>query len=251
MAKVIVGNEQLEDVDLFIFDKDGTLIDIHHYWCSMISLRAEYLVGKYFNQNEKIKYELMDTMGVDIELNKIKPEGPVGIKPRTFIIETVYKTLLKHSNTIHQDDIIHAFNEVDKISLQKIDKIVWPLPGIPKILAILKENDIKIALATTDITERAELALSTIKIDHFFDLIVGCDLVKNTKPAPDLVNFITSKLSIKNENAVVVGDAMVDLKMAKNANSKFIGVKTGLYDPDFLKSTNLLVENLNEIRVLR
>ena len=250
LSKIIVCGKQLENIELFIFDKDGTLIDVHHYWCAMIRLRAEYLVEKYVDANsEKARDELMDAMGIDLEKNRMKPEGPVGIKPRAFIIETAYKTLLKYSDMATENDVSNSFKLVDGLSIKKLSEMVEPLPGVPEFLITLKRNRIKMALATTDLTKRAELALSTIGIEKFFDFVAGADLVNNAKPAPDLVDFITSRLSVKNENSVVVGDSMVDLNMAKNSGSKFIGVKTGLYNDDFLKESDFLAETLKDIGV--
>ncbi|SVA64979.1 uncharacterized protein METZ01_LOCUS117833, partial [marine metagenome] len=37
---MIDGEISLDNIKVVIFDKDGTLIDIHHYWASMIKIRA-------------------------------------------------------------------------------------------------------------------------------------------------------------------------------------------------------------------
>jgi HAD superfamily hydrolase (TIGR01509 family) len=252
MSRILVDGKQLDDIELFIFDKDGTLIDVHHYWCEMIKFRSDYLVNKYLDSNDtKITRELMSAMGINLSNNRIKPEGPVGIKSRTFVIETAYKTLSKYSTAVTKEEVSDAFKHVDEFSIKKTKDIIKPLPGVPEFLIKLKKNGIKIALATTDLTDRAELAMSTLKISSLFDIIAGGDLVKNVKPAPDLINYITNKLSTKNKNSVLVGDSMVDLDMAKNAGVRFIGVKTGLYNDDFFKNSIYLVENLNDIRVCK
>jgi len=61
------------------------------------------------------------------------------------------------------------------------------------------------------------------------------------------VNYICKKLSISRKDTVVVGDSIVDLKMAKSACVRFVGVKTGLHSPDFLKSSELLINDLNDL----
>jgi phosphoglycolate phosphatase len=61
------------------------------------------------------------------------------------------------------------------------------------------------------------------------DMVVGADMVDNSKPAPDMAELILEKLNINKANAAVVGDALTDINMGINAGLKAsIGVLTGL-----------------------
>lgn len=252
MSRLICNSEPLEDVDLVIFDKDGTLIDIHYYWCSMIRFRAQHLSTKFVkDQDQENAFQmLVDTMGIDSKLNKMKPEGPVGLKPRNYIIDVTYQCMQKYSKSIVREDVVEAFKYIDLFSKGKLSEIVRPLPGVELLLKALKANEIKVAIATTDLTERAQLAMKSIGFEKYFDLIVGADRVQNAKPSPDLVHYTCEKLKINLKQSVVVGDSMADLKMAENAKCRFIGVKTGLYTPNFLEQSLCLVDDLNDVRSL-
>ena len=248
MSKLLINKTILEDVDIVIFDKDGTLIDVHHYWSSMIKLRSEFLVKKYCLHNE-VYSRLIDSMGIDIRSGRMKPEGPVGIKPRSFIINTAYKILLNYCDNVKEEDVSSVFLEVDNFSKKKLNELVNPLPGIPELLFKLKKHNIKSTIATTDLTERAELAMAVIEIKDLFDDIAGADLVTNAKPAPDLVNYILTRYKLDPKNAVVVGDSMADLLMARNSNCRFIGVETGLVNNEFVMNSEILIKDLNDIEV--
>lgn len=237
------------DTDLVIFDKDGTLIDVHCYWGRMVELRSEALSQKYIKlkYQEKAKCELMSKMGISLKTNKIRPMGPVGIKPRWYIISIAYQVVKQYLNTITIEQVSSVFKEIDVYSQTHLSQLVKPLPGVEKLLATLKQQEIKIAIATTDLTSRAKLSMNSIGLMHYFDYIAGADLVDEAKPSADLVNYLCDKMSCDKSKVLVVGDSIVDLKMAQSANVKFIGVKTGLHSPEFLKNSEILVDNLEDV----
>ena len=43
MPHLSVGADIIRDIDLVIFDKDGTLIELYHYWSQMVALRARLI----------------------------------------------------------------------------------------------------------------------------------------------------------------------------------------------------------------
>lgn len=250
MSKIILPNAEISNVKMIIFDKDGTLIDIHHYWCSMIKFRAEFLVNSILDIDKKALYEdLISSMGIDSKTKRMKPEGPVGIKPRSFIVDVAHKTILKYRRDINKDKVIKIFAEVDEYSKTKLKDIVKPLAGVLELLHNLKQGGILASVATTDLTHRAVLSMKVLALEDYFIDIIGVDLVRNAKPSADLVNYIVDKNRLAYDEIVIIGDSMVDLSMAKNAKCKFIGVKTGLYTSEFLDSAEYLINDLCELKV--
>ena len=67
MTDLFINDEcVLEDVRLILLDKDGTIIDIHHYWGSMLKERARLIVNRWFSDSDsqtKIFNELIDEAG--------------------------------------------------------------------------------------------------------------------------------------------------------------------------------------------
>lgn len=253
MSNLVLPNGKIENIDMVIFDKDGTLIDVHHYWCSMIEFRAKFftelLKDEAINLDE-LYNDLIDNMGIDLLTKKMKPKGPVGIKPRTFIIQVALDTINKYTNNCSKDDVIDIFAKVDEYSKSKLKEIVKPLPNIEKLLGDLKTKDTLITIATTDLTNRAILAMNDLGFEEYFTDIAGADLVENAKPSPDLLEYLIEKHNVSLDKIVLIGDSMADLNMGKNAKCTFIGVKTGLCTDEFIEKSEYLIENMSEIEVI-
>jgi len=240
------------NVDLVIFDKDGTLIDIHYYWGGMIKLRAKMLCQLYVKPKfqEKVVNELMSNMGINIKTKKIKSMGPVGIKPRNFIANVAYQTLKPYFNAITINQVLSIFKDVDVQSQLIIKEIVKPLPGVEALLLKLQQKKIAIAIATTDLTSSAQLAMKSVGLFSYFDEIAGSDLVASDKPNPDLVDYLCEKMMIQKSKVLVIGDSIVDLEMAESAKVNFVGVKTGLHSPQFIERSKILFNNAIDLQSL-
>ena len=233
MTDLFINDEcVLEDVRLILLDKDGTIIDIHHYWGSMIKERAQLIVNRWFSDSDsqtKIFNELIDVMGIEIESGRMKPEGPVGVKPRPFIVKVATEVVCKNGVTTEIEDIEKIFKEVD---LQTANDILPFLKVLPCIISFIKEcheQGVQLGVVTTDITERGRKALQALEMENYFQYIIGGDQVINPKPASDSVDIILEQSGIERDKIAVIGDHAVDLEMG--ISSKIgcnIGVLTGL-----------------------
>jgi len=248
MADIKVGREVIKDVQLVIFDKDGTLTDLYKYWSSMVKFRAD-LICKSLPIKEADSKALQEVMGVDLQNSRLKPQGPVGLKKREIVMQTAvdYLETIGFSDT--KQLCTDVFEEVDRHSLSHFNSIIRPIEGLYSLFDSLKKNSCKIAIATTDRTERAKLAMEHLKIADQIDLIVGADMVSNTKPDPKMANLILSKLNVARDKAIMVGDAMSDVELGVNAGLKAsIGVLTGLAAEEELRGvTRHVVTSIAEI----
>lgn len=250
MATLIFPDgRQIENVQNIFFDKDGTIFDIHHYWCSMIKLRAQILTEKY-NLRDACE-PLCDAMGVNGSGNRLKPEGPVGIKPRSHIVKVSAQTMQQQGVEISEEEVEALFKEADVKSTDMMDDFLVILPGVKKFLEDCHKNSIKMVIATTDITSRAQKALLEKGLNHYFTSVYGGDLVENTKPAPDMADLIFNELCISRDESIMIGDHNVDVLLAKNASMLAgIGVTTGLLDRESLSAnTDFVTDDLSTIEV--
>ena len=252
----ILANDELvhSSPKVVFFDKDGTLVDIHHYWVSMIKIRANFISKKWVTKTTDLNLysdKLIDAMGVNLVTDRIKHNGPVGVKPRSYIVHIAADIVRKEGCYITDEEMELLFMEVDQVTSGNLLSLVKILPGVKKLLCQLKECGIQSIVVSNDITERAKKALEAIKIDHMFVEIIGSDSVSNSKPAPDLIKLGLSRIGINASEAVVIGDHPVDIMMGINSGiSANIGVLNGISEKTaFSKYDCHVVNELSSILV--
>jgi phosphoglycolate phosphatase len=249
-AKILINDVLLPDVRLAIFDKDGTLIDVHTYWANMVKYRSRFIAERLGLASE-IENGLMDSMGVQVDQMRIKPNGPVGIKKREIVLNAGVMYLMSCGYPDHTALFHEAFREVDQSSLGRFDEIIRPIPGVHALFSALKAWDCKIALATTDISDRAQKAMAHLGMMGFVDAIVGADGVEKPKPDPGVVFTICDRLGLESKHCIMVGDAESDVLSGLHAGClAAIGVETGLTPRTrLLELTPLVISDIGKIIV--
>ncbi|MBX9138456.1 MULTISPECIES: HAD family phosphatase [unclassified Clostridium] len=130
-----------------------------------------------------------------------------------------------------------------------IEKGVPLKSGVHEILKYLKDNDFKIALATSAVSERAFKQLRQGNIEKFFNVVVCRDEVRETKPNPEIFLKAAKKLMVEPNECIVIEDSSAGIEAAFNAGMIPIHV-VDLKDADenILKNCYKSFNNLNEIR---
>ena len=98
----------------------------------------------------------------------------------------------------------------------------------------LKQNNIKIALATSNSFPLLEACLKNYGIYDYFDSITTTDEVSNGKNCPDVYLLAAKKLNVNPKNCIVFEDILPAIKGAKAADMTVIAVsdKHSLNDLD-------------------
>lgn len=118
-------------------------------------------------------------------------------------------------------------------------------PEVKDVLMELQQRGLKLGLISTAYEEEIHLNLEMVNLEKApFDIIVGVDTIKKVKPNPDIFNYAISKLNVKPEEAIFVGDNVeADYEGAKNA-----GIHALLIDRTEKQQSGLRkIKNLREI----
>lgn len=250
MARLKINSDIIEDISLVIFDKDGTLMDLYTYWSNMVAFRAD-LAQSRLGFDDAHKKEIMYAMGVDLLKGRLRPEGPVGLKKREIVMQAMIDSLAAIGFPDMYQICFDIFKEVDEVSSSRFATIVKPIGGLHKLIGQLRRQQCKVAIATTDKSERARLAMKFLGISNDVCFIAGDEMVEHSKPAPDMAQLILRNTGVSPDNAAVIGDTVSDVEMGINAGLKAaIGVASGLTPfSELLRRTRYVARNISFIEV--
>lgn len=234
-----------------IFDKDGTLIDVHHYWIEMSTLRIRILLENFpssISAISNINSFLLGQLGIDMENRRIHKDGPAGVITKKEIINIITKSLNQKGYDLNSIDVEQAFLQADEESRNKLNEFLKILPGVENIIKLAKRKQIDLNLVSNDITERSKLALSSLGFLEDFRFVFGQDEVKQAKPSPDLAHLVIAKGGYKT-GLVNIGDHPNDIRMGLAAGiTNNVALLTGLSKKEDFKDLDcFVIKSLEEL----
>ncbi|MGC8623239.1 MAG: HAD family hydrolase [Candidatus Micrarchaeia archaeon] len=207
---------QLDDIDLFIFDWDGTLststfiVRLSHYFKSRYRLDSleRYLAGHAEDEGMIPNVELR---------NMDAAERKNSFYSRFYeLYALIYKPRLKR-------------NAVD-------------------VLKFLKAHKKKVAIFSDGKTDRLFKEIRDLDISKYIDIVLAADYIKRYKPDPTGIKLIERQLGVSKERSIYIGDMAVDIAAAKLAGTRVCSICDGIDPCEKLKKMNpdYIMRNLEE-----
>lgn len=205
-----------------IFDMDGVVVDNHRYhfeaWMAF-SVKYNFKLNEeiYRDQfNGKTNADLFKMIFGDISSEQMKSyaEEKEGMYQR-----------------IYRDHMI-------------------PHKGLVEYLEYLQKNKIKIALGTSAPTFNVDFTLDTLKLRHYFEIIVDGPQVERGKPDPQVYQLCAMKLGLEPNRCVVFEDSLAGLESGARAGCKIVGVATSHRKHELEGKTNLIIHDFTEAKNL-
>lgn len=128
-----------------------------------------------------------------------------------------------------------------------------PYAGIAELLAELKDNKIKLAIATSKPTVFAEKIAAHFGLAHYFDLIAGSEIDGTRSRKSEVISYVLESFPIHYaRHAVMIGDRKYDIIGANEMGIDSIGVLWGYGSSDELKEAGAvdLAQAPDELRDL-
>lgn len=211
-----------KDFDCIIFDLDGTLIDSIGAWKKVDDIfmnRRNLPIPKDF-------YYKVSTLNFRQAAEYVIAECGVTDTPEAVMAE--WLGLIEY-------EYAHNIGMID---------------GAKEFVLKLKENGLKLALATASRKELYEPCLKRHGIYDCFDVFVTTDQVARKKGFPDVYLFAAQKLNVDPKRCCVFEDIVLGVKGAKMGDLKCVGVleehSKGDWD-EIKKDSDLTIKSYFEI----
>ena len=108
-------------------------------------------------------------------------------------------------------ELMDAFVEKEGVAVK---------PGIRELLAYLKSQEIKTAIATSSPMERTIMYLTSVGLQDSFDELVSGYMVEKGKPEPDIFLYAAKKLGVEPGRCMVLEDSPAGILAAHRAGCK-------------------------------
>ncbi|MEO8469086.1 MAG: HAD family hydrolase [Chloroflexota bacterium] len=232
----------LAEIDLAIFDKDGTLIDFHVMWSDWVRALASGLEAAHGENLDAVVYPLM---GVDPETGRVYPHGALAATPMARLHSALSTALREHGLTpgavAHIVDA--AWHSPDPVQLAR------PTTDLRALFVTLRASGTRIAVATSDDRDPTERTLAHFGVTDLVEAVSCADDGLAVKPSPEAVHLICRTLGVREARTAVIGDSPADLRMGRSAGvGLVVGVLTGVGDQTTLADlADLVLPSIAEL----
>lgn len=182
-----------------LFDLDGVLVNMPDGHYEALN-KALALFGARIDEDEHFSY--FNGLPSKKKIDELERQGRIPTGLREFINDT---------KQIYTKEIIPKYCTPD------YSKII--------LLGHLKRNGYKLACCSNSIKETLHLMLKSAHLFDHFDLIIGNDEVKNSKPDPEIYLTAFKRLGVEPRECVIIEDSPHGIESAKASGATVYEVR--------------------------
>ncbi len=125
------------------------------------------------------------------------------------------------------------YNLLEQMELKAAQEVTL-YPGAVETLQKLRERGLKIGIVTNNGRVGTELTLKRYQLGGYFDAVVTRDDCEEMKPDGAPVLKVLNEMHVPPEEAILVGDGMMDIMAARAAGLPSVAVATGPFSNERL-----------------
>ncbi len=141
------------------------------------------------------------------------------------------------------DAILALFN----VLISDADNIE-AMPGLEELLAYLKSQQARLAVASGSRPEHVDKMLRALNLVHTFAVVAGSDDSVERKPAPDIYLHALQRLGARASDSLAIEDSLSGVRAAQAAGIFVIAVKNKFTRTHDLSEADRVVNSLFEVK---
>ncbi|MCR4553964.1 MAG: HAD-IIIA family hydrolase [Succinivibrionaceae bacterium] len=214
-------NNLTNDIKLIIFDVDGTIMDS---------------IGRIIECMQESAQKYQVAIPTPQEVKNI-----IGITLR-HAVEVLFPEQTQEMVDLITDEYRRLYN------LWEDERPTALYPGTMETLETLKGRGYKLAIATGKSQRGLARLYRDDKLYSLFSGAVTGDQAKS-KPDPMMLEKLLGEFGLQPDQAVMIGDSNLDLRMAKNIGMPSIGITWGVHSGEILAKEEpaALIDNISEL----
>ena len=168
---------------------------------------------------------------------------------------SIYLMLKRLKETLDKDTFLKIRRKFYDI-LQEMEvgaaQEVELYPGALETLRKLRTYQVKIGLVTNNGRAGTETTFRRLALSEFFDVVVTRDDCEEMKPDPGPVRKALRSVRVHPQDAMLVGDGLMDIRAAKAAGLSSVAVSTGPFPRERLLEAqpDYLLNSINDLPTL-
>jgi phosphoglycolate phosphatase len=200
-----------------LFDKDGTLIDSNGTWVPFYKAMLKQEQGL---SAAEVEAKMVAT-GLDPVSNTFLAGSTLAGGTTRQLVAQWWPEASADEHAMITRRLDHDYGD---LALSHMT----PLMPLVPVLSELQGMGLRFGVATNDGEASAKRHMRALKVDHFFDAILGADSVAIPKPSGQMVRVFAEWVGMDPADIAMVGDNIHDIEEARNGGAGLaIGVLSG------------------------
>jgi phosphoglycolate phosphatase len=240
---IIKVDDAVIECRLVLFDLDGTLVDKDFRNRSLAEARMN-AIRRLVSEDAAQLWATLS--GVDPATFNVDIRGPLSKAPRRedLTVATAAIWLNRMDWFKARELAAEAYASADAQQSRKYKPTL--IKGAESALRGMKDAGLMLGVATNGSGRTARDIMRSIGVEPLFDVFIGADEVPEGKPAPDMILAACERLGVPPEEAVYVGDEVVDAVAGRAAGVREVVVVNA--EDDVSRYTRNVVDSVAGIK---
>lgn len=202
-----------------IFDMDGVIVDSNPY--HRIALKKFCEKHGYYLSDDYLKTKIFGRTNAD------------------WLRELF-------GDKLDEKQIVDFEEEKESLFRAIIDPHIKPVKGLIDFLLLLQDNHIPRAIATSAPSSNVEFVLNKTGAGKFFQIIIDGNMIKNSKPHPEIYLKTIHAIGYPPEKCLVIEDSLSGMESAIKAGCKVIGLTT-THPREELQAAQFVIDDFKQL----